>query len=247
MSEAEARDQEPVTITDKRKIDPETGAARPVEPEVVPSYETGEEQAGDVDGQDPSTGSENVVDGQVHSGQVEGELVGREQLDAVTAQLDERTADLQRLQAEFANYKRRVVRDREVEKLAAKASIAGELLGVLDDLDRARSHGDLQSGPMKAVADKLHTVLGNVGLEAFGVEGDTFDPSLHEAVQHEGTGHVQVVGAVLRKGYKFGDRVLRNAMVSVVDGDDSAEADQVDLQSADVATDSVDKENINEE
>lgn len=95
--------------------------------------------------------------------------------------------------------------------------MVGELIGVLDDLDRARSHGDLDSGPLKAVADKLTGALTSLGLSEFGAEGDPFDPSLHEAVQHEGDGHDPVLGTVMRKGYKFGDRVLRHAMVAVID------------------------------
>ena len=88
---------------------------------------------------------------------------------------------------------------------------------MLDDLDRARSHGDLESGPLKSVADKLSGVLESLGLVAFGAEGDEFDPSLHEAVQHEGDGSNPVIGTVMRQGYKLGDQVLRHAMVGVVD------------------------------
>ena len=91
------------------------------------------------------------------------------------------------------------------------------MLGVLDDLDRARSHGDLESGPLKSVADKLVTALEGLGLSGFGAEGDEFDPALHEAVQHEGDGTHPVVGSVMRRGYKVGDQVVRHAMVGVVD------------------------------
>jgi molecular chaperone GrpE len=99
----------------------------------------------------------------------------------------------------------------------AKAAVMTQLLGVLDDLDRARSHGDLESGPMKSVADKLTGALEGMGLTTFAVEGDDFDPALHEAVQHEGDGSRPVVGTVMRRGYKLGDTVLRHAMVGVVD------------------------------
>ena len=88
---------------------------------------------------------------------------------------------------------------------------------MLDDLDRARSHGDLESGPLKSVADKLVTALEGLGLSGFGAEGDEFDPALHEAVQHEGDGTHPVVGTVMRRGYKVGDQVVRHAMVGVVD------------------------------
>ena len=134
------------------------------------------------------------------------------------------TADLQRLHAEYANYRRRVDRERQVAIDNAKASVIGSLLPVLDDLDRARAHGDLESGPLKAVADKLAGVFEGLGVVAFGTAGDPFDPSVHEAVQHEGEGHNPVVGMVMRRGYKVGDKVMRTAMVGVVDAvDETAE------------------------
>jgi molecular chaperone GrpE len=127
------------------------------------------------------------------------------------------TATLQRVKAEYDNYRKRSVRQEQAAADRAKAAFAGQLLPVLDDLDNARNHGDLESGPLKAVADKLIGALEGVGLVGFGVEGDEFDPSLHEAVQHEGDGSNPVVGTVMRRGYKFGDHVLRHAMVGVVD------------------------------
>ncbi|AGT91142.1 nucleotide exchange factor GrpE [Rhodococcus sp. WS1] len=147
---------------------------------------------------------------------------------SATDQLAERTADLQRLQAEFTNYRRRVERDKQVIKETARASVITELIGILDDLDRARAHGDLESGPLRALADKLNTTLTGLGLTDFGNEGDDFDPALHEAVQHEGEGHDPVLGTVMRKGYKLGDRVLRTAMVAVTDrvGDKPADGSE---------------------
>ena len=88
---------------------------------------------------------------------------------------------------------------------------------MLDDLDRARSHGDLESGPLKSVADKLVTALEGLGVSGFGAEGDEFDPALHEAVQHEGEGHPSHCRHVMRRGYKVGDQVVRHALVGVVD------------------------------
>ncbi|WP_213576739.1 nucleotide exchange factor GrpE [Rhodococcus sp. USK13] len=189
-------EQEPVTFVDKRKIDPETGQVREAEP-------VAESLAGAAAAPQP---------GSVDEGEVQEQAAAPER-----DELAERTADLQRLQAEYANYRRRVQRDKQVDIESAKASVVGELIGVLDDLDRARSHGDLDSGPLKAVADKLTGALTSLGLSEFGAEGDPFDPSLHEAVQHEGDGHDPVLGTVMRKGYKFGDRVLRHAMVAVID------------------------------
>ncbi|WP_264001122.1 nucleotide exchange factor GrpE, partial [Mycolicibacterium gadium] len=92
------------------------------------------------------------------------------------------------------------------------------------DLDRARSHGDLETGPLKSVADKLTAALAGLGLTAFGAEGDEFDPSLHEAVQHEGEGSKPVLGNVMRQGYRLGDQVLRHALVGVVDTVDDGSA-----------------------
>jgi molecular chaperone GrpE len=136
----------------------------------------------------------------------------------VSAQLAERTADLQRITAEYANYRRRVERDREAVVAAAKAHVVGELLGVLDDLERAASHGDL-TGAFKAVADKLVGSLNNLGLEAFGADGEPFDPAVHEAVHHDTSPDVAgpTVTAVLRRGYRLRDRLIRPAMVAVVD------------------------------
>ena len=134
----------------------------------------------------------------------------------LTAEVAERTADLQRLSAEYANYRRRVDRDREAVLVTTRAQFVGELLTVLDDVERAGAHGDL-TGPFKSVADKLVAVVQKLGLEPFGTEGEPFDPSVHEAVQHETadvTGPtVTVLSAVLRRGYRIGDRVLRPAMV----------------------------------
>ncbi|MBL1072922.1 nucleotide exchange factor GrpE [Nocardia sp. 2] len=152
--------------------------------------------------------------------------------DTISAELAERTADLQRLTAEYANYRRRVERDRKATIDTAKAQIVSELLPVLDDLDRARTHGDLDAGPLKGVADKLVTALQKQGLEEFGLEGEAFDPTLHEAVQHEGSGHNPVLGMVMRKGYRFGDRVLRHALVGVTDGVADSVAGQSDSSNA---------------
>ncbi|MGA9870068.1 MAG: nucleotide exchange factor GrpE, partial [Rhodococcus sp. (in: high G+C Gram-positive bacteria)] len=139
-------------------------------------------------------------------------------------QVTELTADLQRLQAEYANYRRRTDRDKQSVIDNAKASVVSQLLPVLDDLERARQHGDLETGPLKAVADKLAGVFTSIGLDRFGAIGDKFDPAIHEAVSHEGDGSEPVVGTLMRPGYKLGDRVLRTAMVGVVD-DVSTESD----------------------
>ena len=102
----------------------------------------------------------------------------------LAAQVAERTADLQRITAEYANYRRRVDRDREAVLVTARTQFVGELLTVLDDIDRAEAHGDL-TGPFKAVGDKVTSVVQKLGLESFGLVGEPFDPSVHEAVQHD--------------------------------------------------------------
>ncbi|OBI84701.1 nucleotide exchange factor GrpE [Mycobacterium asiaticum] len=178
----EGNQQEPVTVTDKRRIDPETGEPRQASP----------------------------------GAPAPGEPAGAASSDKVA----ELTADLQRVQADFANYRKRAMRDQQAASDRAKATVVSQLLGVLDDLDRARKHGDLESGPMKAVADKLTNTLTGLGLTAFGAEGEDFDPALHEAVQHEGDGgpgSKPVIGTVMRQGYQLGEQVLRHAMVGVVD------------------------------
>lgn len=132
--------------------------------------------------------------------------------------LAERTADLQRLQAEYLNYKRRVDRDREAVREAATAVVLTALLPVLDDLDRARSHGELEGG-FKAVADSLQRILAGLGLESFGEAGEPFDPRIHEALLHEysETAEGPTAAAILQPGYRIRDRIVRPARVAVVE------------------------------
>jgi molecular chaperone GrpE len=201
----ENQSHEPVTVTDKRRVDPVTGEVR--------------EQAS----------------GPAPSGPAPEPFAGETPDEAGKAA--ELLADLQRVQADFANYRKRALRDQQVTADRAKATVIAQLLGVLDDLDRARSHGDLESGPLKSVADKLVTALEGLGLSGFGAEGDDFDPALHEAVQHEGDGTHPVVGTVMRRGYKVGDQVVRHAMVGVVDtvpndGETADEPDATPVQDA---------------
>jgi molecular chaperone GrpE len=125
--------------------------------------------------------------------------------------------DLLRVKAEFDNYRKRVERDRVEWATQAQARLVGGLLGVLDDVERARSHGELDPG-FRAVADTLEKVLGSAGLERFGAEGDGFDPARHEALVHSQSAEVQAetVREVYRAGYTFSGRVLRPAQVVVV-------------------------------
>jgi len=128
------------------------------------------------------------------------------------------TADLQRLQAEYANYRKRVERDRAVAHEMAIGSVLTELLAILDDVDRAASHNELTGG-FKAVADQMAAITNRFGLEKYGTEGDAFDPQIHEALLHDTSADVSVPTAskILQPGYKYKDRILRPARVAVTD------------------------------
>jgi molecular chaperone GrpE len=128
------------------------------------------------------------------------------------------TADLQRLQAEYANYRKRVERDRTVAHELAIGSVLTELLATLDDIDRASQHGELTGG-FKAVADQLSSLTNRFGLERYGVEGEPFDPQIHEALMHETSADVAVATAskILQPGYKYKERILRPARVAVTE------------------------------
>ena len=127
-------------------------------------------------------------------------------------------ADLQRLQAEYANYRKRVERDRAVAHESAIGAVLTELLALLDDVDRAEQHGEL-SGGFKAVADQLNSITSRIGLEKYGTEGEAFDPQIHEALMHDESSEVEVPTAskILQPGYKYKERILRPARVSVTD------------------------------
>jgi len=200
------REEQPrVVIRDKRRIDPVTGEVR------VPA---GEQPAGthpadrSAPGEQMSEHETPVVD-QAQPAPGGGDLAG---------QLAERTEDLQRVTAEYANYRRRVDRDRTLVVDQAAERFAAQLFPIVDDIERARDHGDL-TGAFKVVADRVLGLLDGLGVAAFGTAGDPFDPALHEAVIHDTSGEVDVPTAttVLRQGYRRGDRVLRTAMVAVTD------------------------------
>ena len=128
------------------------------------------------------------------------------------------TADLQRLQAEYANYRKRVERDRAVSHELAIGSVLTELLATLDDIDRAADHNELTGG-FKAVADQLTAITTRFGLEKYGTEGEPFDPQIHEALLHDTSADVAVPTAskILQPGYKYKERILRPARVAVTD------------------------------
>ena len=146
------------------------------------------------------------------------EVALQAELDQVRSALQERTQDLQRLQAEFQNYRRRVERDRAAVKEIAVANLLTELLPVLDDIGRARDHGELVGG-FKSVAESLETVVAKMGLMQFGKEGEPFDPTIHEALMHEYSPDVTETTCVqiLQPGYRIGERTIRPARVGVAE------------------------------
>jgi molecular chaperone GrpE len=193
------------TIRDRRRIDPETYQVR--EPQDAAPAPGG---AGTSTTTNPQAGEAPVADKDSRVTELETALA-------------ERTADLQRLQAEYVNYKRRVDRDRDVSRKTGEESVLKDLLAVLDDIRSAGEHGEL-NGAFKAVGDEVARVTAKHGLVAFGEKGDTFDPHVHEALLHslspDVTGPTCV--EILQPGYRVGERVLRPARVAVAEPDGSA-------------------------
>ncbi len=181
-------------IRDKRRIDPETGAVREVAAPAATSA-------------DAAFAAEEAAAGQVES-----------DLEALEAQLAERTADVQRVHAEYANYRKRVDRDRDLVRDQASGAVLAEFVTVLDDIDRARDHDEL-SGGFKSVAEAIEAAVGKLGLEKFGEAGEPFDPTVHEALMHSEDESVTETTcvAVLQPGYRYAGRVLRPARVAVAD------------------------------
>lgn len=202
-------DREPTgpVIRDRRRIDPVTGAVR--EPREAAA---------------PATPPPETVES----------LAAR--VAELEASLAERTADLQRLQAEYVNYKRRVDRDRDVVRDSAVVSVLSQLLPVLDDIGRAREHGELEGG-FKAVAESFERIVTALGLERFGEAGDVFDPHVHEALMHSYSEDVDVPTAqlVVQDGYRFRDRIVRPARVAVAEpaGEVAAEVSDRDPRAED--------------
>lgn len=201
MSSEERREptegEKPV-VRDRRRIDPETGRARDSEETRGPAA------AGSEPAQPPA------------NGQLPDELAKAQEEAA------ERLEDLKRLQAEYVNYRRRVERDREAVREAAKVEVLGGLLDVLDDVGRARDHGDLTGG-FRSVGESLEAATSKAGLVRYGEPGDVFDPNIHEALMHSYSDEVTEVTCVqiLQPGYRVGDRVLRPARVAVAEPTES--------------------------
>lgn len=179
----------------------------------------------EVDGlqDDPEAAVESAEDDAARDLQDEGQApiddgVAEDGVSSVEKQLEEMTADLKRVSAEYTNYRRRAERDRAATFELAKAQVASDLLPMADDFDLAEKHGDLkEEGPLKVFSDKFTKLIADLGVEKFGQEGDAFDPNFHEAVQDMSSGDDKTVATVLRAGYRMGDRVLRTAMVVIGD------------------------------
>ncbi|WP_347108585.1 nucleotide exchange factor GrpE [Paenarthrobacter sp. S56] len=202
----EGDEQRKPVIRDNRKVDPETGAAR--HPQGEAHAEGG---AASTEG-DALSQAEEILNG-VEVPAEESVAPGA----AAEAQAAELRNDLLRLQAEYVNYRKRVERDRAVAGEMAVIGVLNSLLPVLDDVDAARQHGDLEGGPFAAIATKLENALKTYGLERIAETGVEFDPTIHEAlIQQPGEDiEVDTVSQVLRSGYRSGERVLRAAQVIV--------------------------------
>jgi molecular chaperone GrpE len=198
---------ERVVIRDRRKINPNGKATgEPVSDESKEAQAAKDSGGGAHRAADP----DEVVDAGAPG-------LGAE-LEALRTELDERTRDLQRVTAEYANYRKRVDRDRGAAAEQTTGAVLSALLPVLDDVDRAREHGDLV-GPFATVAEALTAATGKYGLVAFGEKGDSFDPTRHEAVAHLTSPDVTEATCVevMRRGYTLGERMLRPALVAVAD------------------------------
>ncbi|HEY3436290.1 MAG TPA: nucleotide exchange factor GrpE [Actinotalea sp.] len=190
-------------FTDKRRIDPETGAVR--------------EPVGGVAGASSGAGA-FTPSGSADEGD-SGEAQTTADLDQANALAAELLGDLQRLQAEFVNYRKRVDRDRLVARDQTVVAMVEALLGVLDDVELARQHGELAGGPFASIAEKLETSLAKFGWERYGAAGESFDPTVHEALMHAHSDDVTepTVVQVLQPGHRVGDRIVRAARVAVAE------------------------------
>ena len=218
--EAEGREPQGPTIRDRRRIDPETFQVREPQSAAAPATpEAGEAEASTTENTEETVTDEETATS-APSAPEDATQSTTDEADAKVAEVEqrlaERTEDLQRLQAEYVNYKRRVDRDRDQARTATIEGVMGEFLPVLDSILAAEQHGEL-SGGFKAVADELQRVTGKYGLAAYGEKGDPFDPHIHDALmQMPGEGDADPVCVeILQVGYRMKDRVLRPARVAV--------------------------------
>ncbi|MFR9798836.1 nucleotide exchange factor GrpE [Streptomyces sp. MS06] len=201
--------------------------------------------SGAADDAEPQAAAPSAEEGAAPAGDASAQVTGlTAQLDQTRTALGERTADLQRLQAEFQNYRRRVDRDRIAVKEVAIANLLTELLPVLDDIGRAREHGELVGG-FKSVGESLETVAAKMGLQQFGKEGESFDPTIHEALMHSYAPDVTETTcvAILQPGYRIGERTIRPARVAVAEPQPGAQTVKAADESEAAADDADSKEN----
>jgi molecular chaperone GrpE len=240
-SAPEEHKEEPV-VRDKRRIDPTTGEVRPdavkaAAPAGGSSGQPGPQPAGQAtsrtaappDGPGAGAGERGPT-GEAEAGAVDDPVA------ALERQVAERTADLQRLQADYINYRRRVERDRDAVRETAVVNVLANLLPVLDDIGRAREHGELEGG-FKSVGEALESTVEKLGLQRFGTTGETFNPTVHEALMHSYSGDVTepTCVQVLQPGYRFGDRVVRPARVAVAEPKEPVPAPASDIPAEDAA------------
>ena len=187
-------------VRDRRRIDPQTGELRDLGTQ--PGASSGPVGAGGPSGA-PSTAEADAL---------------LAELEAVRTKEAALVDDLKRLQAEYVNYRRRVDRDRDVARELAVAGVLESLLPVLDDIGRARDHGDLD-GAFRTVAETLESTVARLGLDRYGEVGDPFDPAIHEALMHEHSDEVTAPTCtqILFPGYRIGERILRAARVAVAE------------------------------
>lgn len=208
----EEEDPTAPVVRDRRRLDPETGQLR------EPVAETSDATDAAGDGSDAS--SANYAKG---SRGANGASDGTSSSDATSASDAEKLAaqrleDLQRLQAEFVNYRRRVERDRAASRTGAIAELCEALIPVMDAIELAREHGELEGGPFQGMAENLEATLAKFGWERYGAAGEEFDPQVHEALMHEDDPEASTatIKQVLQPGYRVEERVLRAARVAVV-------------------------------
>lgn len=179
---------------------------------------TGAEESTPTDPSATSINDPELVDVELIESIDEIELepgVGETPEENASIKIAELTEDVQRLTAEYANYRRRTARERADLAESVKGIVLAELLPLADDLDLAEKHGDLEQDPLKSIAGKIRTVFASNNLTSFGEPGDEFNPEVHEAIQDEGGEGSKVIAMVYRKGYNQNGKVLRTAMVTV--------------------------------
>ena len=225
-SEEFEQNSESVRITDRRRIDPQTGAVRspagaapgggvpgssadPTPADPAPADPKPQSATADPAAADPT------ADGGVDA---DDAVTDAAQLVVAAAQVAELTEDLQRLAAEYKNYRDRTQRELAEARVRGRVEVISALLETLDDIDRARNHGELD-GPVKAMADNLNAALTQLKVESFGAVDDPFDPAIHEAMTHaEGEGLSQpICSSIYQPGYRLGDRIIRPARVGVTE------------------------------